>query len=127
VLRRSNAISLESYRCKWHGIFCVSCCSKYILKYAGKRRTAMSKKTKECILQCRCTEEEKRYIDKIAKNHRISRSEYIRELIFKKNHKDFSKSEFVVVAQEIINCMGKYHLQEDEKLKRMVEKLWKLL
>jgi hypothetical protein len=87
----------------------------------------MSKKKKDCILQYRCTEEEKRYIDKKAKDYGVNRSECIRELIFRKNSNACSNAEFVVLAQEILNHIESYYSKNDKIIMRMVDKLWDLL
>jgi hypothetical protein len=87
----------------------------------------MSKKKKDCLLQYRCTEEEKRYIDREAKKRKINRSECIRELIFRKNSKDFGNVEFVVLAQEILNHIEEEYPKHDKKMMRMVDKLWSLM
>lgn len=87
----------------------------------------MNKKKKDHILQYRCTEEEKRYIEKMAKYYGLNRSECIRTLIFRKNSKDFGNVEFVVLAQEILNHIEEEYPKHDKKMMRMVDKLWSLM
>jgi predicted DNA-binding protein len=87
----------------------------------------MSKRKKECILQYRCTEEEKRYIDKMAKKKGVNRSEYIREMIFNKNSTNINWAEFVVTAQELLNRVEPYYQEHDRKIERLINKLWNLL
>lgn len=85
-----------------------------------------NKKNKTCMVHVRCTEKEKKDLDKIVKDCNMKSSDYIRKILFDKNF-CIGNVKWLVLAQDFLNYMEERYDVEDKKAERMVDALWKSL
>lgn len=86
-----------------------------------------NKTNKECILQVRCTEDEKKLLDKYVQKSGMKRSDYMRAALFMQGNQAAENVQFTVKAQELINHLEKSDTIKTMQIERMVDELWELL
>lgn len=63
------------------------------------------KKNKDCIVQMRCTEEEKKKLKQLSADSKMSCSDFMRHKVFDQCPSDKKQIIFTVAAQEFLNCV----------------------
>ena len=93
----------------------------------------MKKEKKECRIQLRLTQKEKRKLDKIIEKSGLMQSEFVRSRVFDQNLGNKESTlrcmEIVVEATDLIRYIAEKYptVMEDSKMNRKVAKLWKKL
>lgn len=85
-----------------------------------------SKKKKDCMVQVRCTEEEKERLSQLALDSKMSCSEFMRHKLFDKCLPEKKNVIFTVAAQEFLNCAQETY-GTGRVLERKVDALWNIL
>jgi len=86
-----------------------------------------SKSNKTCIIQVRCTERERKQLDKYASKCNKTRSDYIRARLFSDKEVSSNNVLFAVEAQEFMNYVDDNYASLEPKIRKKVKELWNLL
>ena len=82
---------------------------------------------KTCILQVRCTEAEKKRLEKQALKSGMKRSGYMRTILFGNGDGKEGNALFAVKAQELLNYLEENDRPKRKAVERMVDELWEAL
>lgn len=85
------------------------------------------KANKIYTLQVRCTEDEKKLLDKYIRESGMKRSDYMRAALLSNGRRANGNAQFTVKAQELLNYLEGNENPKRKKTERMVDELWKLL
>lgn len=86
-----------------------------------------NKANKTCTLQVRCTEEERKLLEKQAEKSGMKRSDYMRAVLFVGGSGKKNGAQIAVKAQEFLNHLEKKGRLKGKTEERMADEIWELL